>query len=246
MGMKLSLVLIIAALPLAAQQSDAAAGAYIFRTYCSSCHGLKGQGVRGPDLARGNFTHGDSDADLARAISRGIPGTGMPAFGEYLSDEAVRQVVAYVRSLHAGTGTVAVAGNPERGRELFWGKGNCGSCHMVSGRGGRLGPELTRIGAQRSLAYLQESIVKPSADIPEGYRGVRVVPRGGQPITGVLKNEDDFTVQIFDTSEKYHSFRRSNLEKFEELRDSLMPPSSLSPAEIDDIVAYLDTLRGKQ
>ena len=245
----LSFAFLLVALPLAAQQSqqsDAALGAFTFRTYCSGCHGLKGQGVRGPDLAGGRFTHGDTDADMARAIAKGIPGTGMPGFGDYLNEEAVRQVVAYVKSLHAGTGTVTLKGDPKRGNDIFWGKGACGSCHMVGGRGGRLGPELTRTGAQRPLAYLQEAMVKPSAEVPDGYKGVRVVPRGGRPITGVLKNQDDFTVQIFSTDEKYHSFRRDSLAQFEEMETSLMPPSALSPAEIDDVLAYLDTLRGKQ
>ena len=246
MRTRLCFTLLLGALPLAAQQSDAQLGAFTYRTYCSECHGLKGQGVRGPDLARGSFTHGDSDADMARTIARGLPGTGMPAFGDYLNEEAIRQVVAFVKSLHGGAGTMTVTGNAQRGQELFWGKGNCGSCHMVSGRGGRFGPELTRVGAQRSLNYLRESMVKPSADIAEGYKGMRVTPRGGRPVTGVVKNEDDFTVQIFDAGEKYYSFRKANLDRFEELTDSLMPPTALSPAEIDDVLAYLDSLRGKQ
>jgi len=246
MRTQLSFVLLCTALPLAAQQSDAALGAFTYRTYCSECHGLKGQGVRGPDLARGSFTHGDTDADMARTVSKGISGTGMPAFADYLNEDTIRQVVAFVKSLHGTAGTVAVTGNAQQGQELFWGKGTCGSCHMVDGKGGRLGPELTRAGAQRSLAYLRESMVKPSADVPEGFKGMRVVPRGGRPVTGVVKNEDDFTIQIFDASEKYHSFRKADLDRFEEMTDSLMPPTALSPAEIDDVLAYLDTLRGKR
>ncbi len=245
MGTKLSLVFLMAVLPLAAQSSDVTEGAFTFRVYCSECHGREGRGARGPDLASGRFTHGDSDAEMTRTISKGVPGTGMPSFGEDLPDVAVRQLVAFVQSLHSGAGTVRITGNADRGRETFWGKGACGSCHMVAGRGGRLGPELTRVGARRSLAYIKDSIVKPSADIAEGYQGVRVVPRGGRPITGIRRNEDNFTIQIFDTSEKYHSFRKAGLERVEELPDSLMPPSSLAPAEVDDVIAYLDTLRGK-
>ena len=245
--MKLSatLFLLVAALPLAAQ-SDTELGGFTYRTYCSGCHGLKGQGVRGPDLARGNFTHGDSAEEMARSIANGIPGTAMPGFSAYLNEEAIRQIVAFVKSLNRGAGGAVVTGDAQRGNALFWGQGACGSCHVVNGRGGRLGPELTRIGAMRSLAFLKESMVKPSADIPDGYKGMRVVPRGGRPVTGAIKNEDDFTVQLLDTSERYHSFQKASLERFEELEASLMPPSALSPAEIDDVVAYLDTLRGKR
>ncbi|HYM12213.1 MAG TPA: c-type cytochrome [Bryobacterales bacterium] len=225
--------------------SDAAAGAGTYRVYCSECHGREGHGGRGPDLTSGRWTHGSTDADIARVIAKGVPGTGMPAWGGDFDDTAVRQLVAFVRSLNAGGAPVLPTGNAERGQESFWGKGNCGACHMVSGRGGRLGPELTRIGAQRSLAYLRESIVKPSADIAPGYEAVRVRPRRGSSITGIRKNEDNFTIQIFDTSEKYHSFQKADLDSLEEMPESLMPPGSLSPAEVDDVVAYLDTLRGK-
>ena len=69
--------------------------------------------------------------------------------------------------------------------------------------------------------------------------------RGGRAVTGIRKNEDNFTIQIFDTAEKYHSFQKSDLVSLEELRDSLMPRSELAPADVDDLVAYLDTLRGK-
>lgn len=226
-------------------EPDVAAGRARYRVYCSECHGREGHGGRGPDLVSGRWTHGGSDADIDRTIAKGVPGTGMPSFGEQFDETDIRQLVTFIRSLAAGAGTIEVTGNSERGREIFWGQGACGGCHMVAGRGGRLGPELTRIGAQRSLAHLKESMMKPAADIAEGYQAVRVVPRGGRPITGIRKNEDNFTIQVFDTTEKYHSFQKAHLDNLEELRDSLMPPTSLALSEIDDLLAYLDTLRGK-
>jgi putative heme-binding domain-containing protein len=227
-----------------APPSDVAAGAGTYRIYCSECHGREGRGGRGPDLTSGRWTHGSTDTDIANVISKGVPGTAMPPWGHDFDDNAIHQLVAFVRSLNAGGAPVRPTGNPERGREIFWGKGNCGACHMVSGRGGRLGPELTRIGAQRSLAYLKESIVSPSADIAPGYEAVSVRSKRGGSITGIRKNEDNFTIQVFDTSEKYHSFQKADLSSLEEQSQSLMPPSALSPAEVDDVVAYLDTLRG--
>ena len=243
---RLCLALLILTLPAPTQQSDAvAAGAARFRIYCSECHGRQGRGGRGPDLASGRWTHGGTDEDIARIIAKGLPGAGMPAFGDQWDQNDIRELVAFIRSLAAGAGTIQVTGNPESGRQIYWGKGACSGCHMIAGRGGRLGPDLTRMGAQRSLAGLKESIVNPSADIADGYQGVRATPRGGRVITGIKKNEDNFTIQIFDTGEKYHSFQKSDLASLEELRDSLMPRPQLSPAEVDDLVAYLDTLRGK-
>ncbi len=241
---RLAILLALPAFALAAG-SDVTAGKARFRIYCSECHGREGRGGRGPDLASGRWTHGGSDADLARTIAKGVPGTAMQAYGEDFDENDIKQLVAFIRSLAAGAGTIQVVGNPARGFELFWTKGMCGGCHMVSGLGGRLGPELTRAGAQRSLAYLKESILKPSADLTPGYQAVRVVRRGGRPITGIRKNEDNFTIQIFDTSEKYHSFQKSQLDTLEELKESLMPPASLSDTEVDDVLAYLDALRGK-
>jgi putative heme-binding domain-containing protein len=169
----------------------------------------------------------------------------MPSFENQFEEGAIREVVAFLRSLASSASAVKPVGNPQRGRELYWGSAACSQCHMIGGRGGRTGPDLTRIGAQRSLANLRESLVKPSADIPDGYRGVRATPRGGGPVIGIPRNEDNFTVQIFDTNEKYHSFRRDTLERLEDLSESLMPPTTLPSDDIEDLIAYLDTLRGK-
>ncbi len=241
---RLAIVLVLPVFIFAAE-ADVAAGKARFRIYCSECHGREGHGGRGPDLTSGRWTHGGSDADIARTIAKGVSGTAMQGYGEDFEENDIKQLVAFIRSLAAGAGAIQITGNPERGRALFWGKGACGSCHMVAGRGGRIGPDLTRAGAQRSLSYLKESIQNPSADLTPGYETVRVVPRGGRPITGIRKNEDNFTIQIFDTTEKYHSFQKGQIEKLDELKESLMPPPSLSATEVDDVLAYLDTLRGK-
>jgi putative heme-binding domain-containing protein len=178
-------------------------------------------------------------------IAKGVPGEAMPSFERQFDESEIRELVAFLRSL-ASTGTaVKPAGHPGRGREIYSGEAGCSRCHMIGGRGGRTGPDLTRIGAQRSLAHLRESLAKPSADIPDAYRGVRATPRGGRPVIGIPRNEDNFTVQIFDTNEKYHSFRRDTLERLEDLSESLMPPTTLPSDDIEDLIAYLDTLRGK-
>jgi cytochrome c oxidase cbb3-type subunit 3 len=234
----LILVLAMAAVP----QS----GAAHYKLQCASCHGLKGLGGRGPDLVSGRWTHGSADEDLARVISKGVSGGGMPSFGEDFDEQQLRQLVAFIRSLGASSGPpVQPAGNPDHGREVYWGGAACSQCHMIQGRGGRLGPDLTRIGSQRSLGHLRESLAKPSADIADSYQAVRVTPRGARPVTGIRRNEDNFTIQLFDTNEKYYSFRRDALERLEELKDSLMPPTTLPASDLDDLVAYLDSLRGK-
>jgi mono/diheme cytochrome c family protein len=113
--------------------------------HCAPCHGLRGEGGRGPNLARGRFYHGSSDADLLRNITEGIPGTVMP--GIFYMEDRVWQVVAYIRSLSAGI--EVPIGDTARDAALFRSKG-CVGCHCVSGQGGKLGPDLTQIGRMLS------------------------------------------------------------------------------------------------
>ena len=216
-----------------------------YRRACAVCHGGNGHGGRGPELVSGRWAHGDTDEDLARVIAEGVSGSDMPGFGERFSENQIKGMVAFVRSLASEAEPIKITGNPQRGQELYWGKGNCSSCHLLSGRGGRLGPDLTRVGAQRSPASLLESLLKPAAIIANGYRGARAT-RNGRAIQGIIKNEDNFTIQIFDGT-THHSLDKSDTARVEKMKDSLMPAyNSLAPAEIDDLVAYMDSLRGKR
>src|SRR4051812_48007534 len=104
-GIRFPLLLALFACSLTAQHDDEKnphqspadidAGGRIYRSHCAECHGLKGEGGRGPDLTRGDFRHGASDGALLRTISRGVPGTEMPSV--YFSDDQIWQVVAFVR-----------------------------------------------------------------------------------------------------------------------------------------------------
>jgi putative heme-binding domain-containing protein len=215
-----------------------------YRRACAVCHGGKGHGGRGPDLVSGRWSHGGTDEDLARVIAQGVPGSEMPGFGERFTEDEIKSMVAFVRSLASESEPIKVEGNPQRGQEIYWGKGNCSACHLLLGRGGRLGPDLTRIGAQRSPASLRDALLTPAAIIANGYSGARAT-RNGRTVQGIIKNEDNFTIQIFDGS-AHHSLDKSSLASLEKMEESLMPAyNSLAPAEIDDLVAYLDSLRGK-
>src|SRR5207253_3101665 len=137
--------------------SDIAAGAKTFRSHCSTCHGIRGEGGLGPNLASGHFFHGSSDLELLNNISNGIPGTPMP--GLFYSPDRVWQVVAFIRSLNASAKPQA-AGEAARGAALFKSQ-RCAQCHRVNGEGGRLGPDLTEVGRSRSPDFLRQSLVDP-------------------------------------------------------------------------------------
>ena len=243
--------------PYAGDTNVARLGESQFRSNCSFCHGLGARGGgRGPDLTRSQKRHGNSDEEIFRNIRDGIAGTAMPpatagGIGVGMTDEEIWQVVTYIRSVEKQANTAT--GNATRGKELFYGSAACGTCHMVNGKGGRLGPELSTVTTSRSPEYFVESLRNPSKRLAQGiseamkefsqeYETVKVVTADGTKLMGVVLNEDFFTLQMIDTREQVHSFEKDKLRSMEKSRESLMPAydeKNLSEKELQDVVAYL-------
>src|SRR6185295_11012397 len=150
----------------AATSRDVAAGQQIFDAQCAWCHGAAGTGGTGPDLRRATLRHAANDATLVQIVRNGIPGTEMPSFALALTDNMAWQTAAYVRSL-GRTRPAPVAGDARHGAQLYESSG-CAACHVVGGRGGIVGPDLTAIGALRGAAYLRDAVTKPAAAHPPG------------------------------------------------------------------------------
>lgn len=220
--------------------ADVEAGAKTFRSHCAVCHGPHGEGGRGPNLARGQFYHGSSDADLLDNISKGIPSTEMP--GLFYSADRIWQIIAYIRSLNAAASKPA--GDPAAGATLMRSRG-CLECHRINGEGGRLGPDLTSIGQVRSPEYLHQSIVDPDADVDPRFKMVSFRDDSGTPYQGFLMNEDTYTVQLIDTHEQLHSFAKAELKNYKVEKKSTMPSfkGTLNDVQLQDVVAYLSSLR---
>lgn len=216
---------------------DVAAGAKTFRSHCAACHGLHGEGGRGPNLGSGTFYHGGSDADLLNTISSGIGGTEMP--GLFYSPDRVWQVVAYLRSLGQSSAGNA-PGDDSAGAALFRDKG-CAGCHRIAGEGGRLGPDLTNIGVTRSQDHLRQAILDPNADVRRRYWVVTATGKDGRSYSGFLMNEDTYTVQFMDFNERLHSLSKAALTSTKVDKVSKMPSYSgkLSDKELNDLVAHL-------
>jgi putative heme-binding domain-containing protein len=244
--------------PFAGDAKVAKLGEYQFRSNCAFCHGLGARGGgRGPDLTRAQKHHGNTDAEVFHNIHDGITGTAMPAatnggIGVGMSDEEIWQVVTYLRSVEKKA-TAAETGNAAHGKELFHGTAGCGTCHMVNGKGGRLGPDLSSTGASRSVEYLEESVRRPSKrlatglsepmkDFSQEYETATVVTSDGTKLQGVVLNEDSFTVQMLDTREQLHAFEKAKLRSYEKTRESLMPAydaKALPEKDLKDLIAYL-------
>ncbi len=245
--------------PVAGAATAIREGSSLFRANCSPCHGLDARGGgRGPDLTTGRWIHGGSDEAIFQTINQGVPGTEMPA--NPFEDSEIWSLVAYIRSV-AGAPQAAAKGDMTAGEQLFFGKEKCATCHMVKGRGGHLGPDLSRVGAARSIAYLVESIREPSKElslgyidpnnhygIPLEYDTVTVVMPGGKRLVGVAKDEDAFSIQLLAEDDDLHLLLKKDLTEVRHERRSLMPAYStemLSAGELRDLIAYLSSLRGE-
>jgi putative heme-binding domain-containing protein len=176
---------------------------------------------------------------LYSVISNGVPGTEMPSFREPLDESNIWRLVTYVRSLsHAGV--APMKGDWVAGEKLFWGKGGCGGCHRVGTRGGRMGPDLTRIGRTRSLKYLRDSVISPNDDLTPGYNTITVVTRDGKKIVGVQRGFDNFSAQLMDAQDNYYSFLKSDVVSAKREFRSIMPAGygkMFAKPELDDVVA---------
>ncbi|HKW63563.1 MAG TPA: c-type cytochrome [Candidatus Acidoferrum sp.] len=249
--------------PYAGDAKIAKLGEYQFRLNCAFCHGLGARGGgRGPDLTRAK-RQGNTDAEIFHNIHDGIAGTAMPAatnggIGVGMSDEEIWQVVTYIRSLEVKA-PAQPTGNAAHGKALFNGAAGCSTCHMIDGKGGRIGPDLTSVGASRSTEYLVESLRNPSRrlaqgifeamkEFPQEYVSVSVVTVDGTKLSGVVLNEDQFTLQMLDSREQLHLFEKDKLRSLEERRESAMlvyNEKTLSGKDMQDLIAYLQSVGGQ-
>ena len=223
--------------------ADVQEGAALFQTHCSYCHGSFGEGGRGADLTAGIYRRGGRDPELYASIRYGVPGSEMGPVR--VTDDEVWKLVAYVKGLGSQGLLEKAPGNPVAGRQAYE-KSGCASCHRIEKDGGSLGPDLTDIGRRRGLKFLAESLVKPEADIPINYRGVQIVLKAGQTVSGIRLNFDDLSIQVRDTRDNLRSFLRENIQEIRYDKPSLMPAyASMSQTTLDDVIAYLHSLKGE-
>jgi putative heme-binding domain-containing protein len=225
-------------------QSDVETGFNLYNANCITCHGANGDSIPGVNLRSGQFRRVSSDADLNRLFQTGIPGTAMPP-GKYSTAE-LAGLVAYIRAMHEFDTRTGVRGDASRGQNLFEEKGGCTNCHRVNAKGSRTAPDLSDIGAIRSPEALQGSLLDPTASMLPLNRSIRAVTREGKVINGRRLNEDSYTVQLIDGDERLISLTKSDLREYTVLKTSPMPSykGKLTSQELDDIVAYLRTLKG--
>jgi cytochrome c oxidase cbb3-type subunit 3 len=220
------------------------AGMVAFRANCAYCHGMDARGMRGPDLTS-VYGRGTTEEGLYRTVRRGVPGTEMPPASVFLQEPDTWKVVMYLRTLNVPPPREAARGDAQSGEKIF--RTRCSGCHRVNGQGGVLGPDLSRIGVGRTRAALTRQIRGAVEGMRSGYEPVTVTMDGGRTIRGTRKNEDLFSVQIMDTSERLQGIAKSDAKTITAEKKSLMPPygvDQLNERDLDDLLQYLSTLRG--
>lgn len=230
--------------PLGPGSEVAAAGRALYNQNCTNCHGLDGAaGDRAPALAAQRSYNRTSDQDLFDAITKGIPGTGMPPVG--LSADDSWRIVAYIRSLRASASDFPPDGDVAKGEAIYNGKGECGACHTISGRGGLIGPDLTNLGARSTVRRIREALTVAKPHPPAGYRPVTVRLKDGSTVRGVLKNENNFSFQILGTDDRLHLLSSDEIDQMVRDEVSLMPSDydkRLNAEELTNLIAYLSRL----
>jgi cytochrome c oxidase cbb3-type subunit III len=217
-------------------------GETVFAANCAACHGLDGHGSeRAPGIAGNAKLQRLSDERLSSIVSNGITGTGMPSF-QMLGEDKVREVVGYLRVLQGKQASRSLPGDPARGKQIFFAKGQCSSCHMISGKGGFLGPDLSAYASSTSAQAILDSILSRDRVVPLGYRTAIVTTRAGTRFEGLIRNEDNFSLQLQNQDGSFQFFEKSDLQSVERTTRSIMPTDygqRLTPGDLNDLLNYL-------
>jgi cytochrome c oxidase cbb3-type subunit 3 len=194
-------------------------------------------GEHAPDIATAPRIQGLSEQQLEKIVRDGIPAAGMPGFGSKLRDKQLAEVLQYLRVLQGKGRTAALPGDPARGREIFFGSARCGGCHMIAGQGGFIGADLSAYGANHDEAEIRKAIVKP------GNQGtISITTREGHKFFGLMRNQDNFSLQMQTADGEFHFFDKQDLARIEHPAQPLMPETygiQLSKSELDDLISYL-------
>jgi cytochrome c oxidase cbb3-type subunit III len=226
-------------------QPPAGEGRQLFESICASCHGLDGRGgERGPDIATRPQIVQRSDSEIMEILRVGRPAAGMPPFQSF-GEAKLKALLLHLRSLQGKGSAVAVPGNAHNGKLLFFGKARCSECHMVQGVGGFLGRDLSTYGTTLSPTEIRSNILQAGERANKANKTAVVSMRDSRKFTGVIRNEDNFSIQLQSFDGAFHFLNRSDVTQVEFLAQPIMPTdyaTSLTSSELDDIVSYLATV----
>ena len=137
-------------------------------------------------------------------------------------------------------------GDPARGERVYRrAELGCTLCHSIGGVGGKVGPDMTSLGAAAPADYLLESLLLPNAKIKEGFHGITVETKDDLEYNGILVRETGQEVVLRNAQNQEVSVAKSNIRKRANAQSSLMPTGLLdtvSESDRNDLVAFLSRL----
>ncbi len=152
-----------------------------------------------------------------------------------------RQRTAKLKSLETAT----QGGDAGRGEEIFFSqRAACAACHRIAGRGEKIGPDLSKIGEVRNRRDLLEAMVFPSSSLARGYESFNVTTQEGKVLAGLLSRETAVAIYIRTTDRAEIRIERGDIDALTPSLTSIMPQGLdkvLSPAELRDVIAYLES-----
>jgi cytochrome c oxidase cbb3-type subunit III len=228
--------------PVNGRAGDPSAG--LFGSNCAVCHGSDGRGgERAPNIATEHEVVNLSDVQLTGILNKGVLASGMPAFG-YLGEEKIKQLVEYLRELQgvAGSGQAQLPGDPAEGEKIFFADGNCSRCHMIDGRGGFLGEDLSAYARGRLADAIRAAILHPGDSPGGGGHMVDIQTADGNSYRGLIRARDNFNVVLQGEDGAYHSISRDRIRQMAVDSQSLMPQdygTKLDEMRINDLISYL-------
>jgi PQQ-dependent dehydrogenase (methanol/ethanol family) len=228
-----------------------------YEKLCASCHGAGAGGTeRGPALVNNRTLRRLSAKQIEEIIRTGTQG-GMPPFK--LPPAELQSLARWVHSMNASAWDVRPAGDAAAGERFYFGKGQCGSCHSVAGRGGTNGPDLSNIGRELTVQQIEKALVDPAARAAnrstsscpgwawcpnDTWSVVDVRLRSGQTLRGFARNQGKHDLQLQTLDGRIHLLREHEYEGITREPESIMPKLSASETERRDLLAYLSTLGG--
>jgi mono/diheme cytochrome c family protein len=230
-------------------------GESLYTQHCTGCHGPDGSaGEIGPAIVSGERTDfAAGDPQVFDTIKSGIPGT--PMSPQKLSEDEIWKIATYIHALRGTAIDNPLPGDVAHGESIFWGKGQCGNCHMLGGKGGLTAPDLKNIAGTRKASTIIDALTKEQhheygsggahlKSLPpmDSYLPVHVITADGKVIDGILLNQDGYSLQMIGNDQRIHSFDRFRLRRVDIEPKSLMPTDydkRLSSEELKDLLAFL-------
>ena len=213
-----------------------------YESVCAACHGLDARGSeRGPDIVSRPEVVGKTDAELAQILANGRPAGGMPSFSSF-GVAKISAMVAYLRTLQGRGKVFMLPGDPERGRALFFGKAKCSECHSLAGQGGFFAPDLASYRESADANEIRTKILNPDRELDPRRGLAHVVLSDGSELTGAVRNEDNFSIQLQTANGAFHLLNKSDVRSQTYLGASGMPSdygSTLTAEELNDVISFL-------